>query len=170
MTAARRLWSAALMLNLVVFIGVANWLIAGVERRLENGQLVFLEITRDGAPWLAQGDYMTLQYPICREIDAQLDPNARGSGVAVIRVDEARVGHFLRLHDPAVALADDELLLWYRIRWGRVDHARVAAEEFFFEAEHAAAFRRASYAELRVGDDGRTLLVALCDRQRHRIE
>ena len=66
-------------------------------------------------------------------------------------------------------LAADENLLHYRIRSGRTDKVRVAAEQFFFQEGMAKAFDLASYAEMRITPDGRTLLVALRDHQRRRI-
>ncbi len=111
---------------------------------------------------------MALTYPICREIGQRIAADARGDGHVVIGIDTNQVAHLRRMHD-GEPLAADENLLHYRIRSGRADKVRVAAEQFFFQEGMAKAFDLASYAELRITPDGRTLLVALRDHQRRRI-
>ena len=167
-TKASKSWPPLLWVNLVAFLFAANWIILDKEDHLENGRMVLLEVTQFDPRSLMQGDYMALTYPICREIDAQLGVDARGEGKVVIRIDANQVGHFRRVH-AGEPLAEDEILLHYRIRWGRAKKVRVAAEQFFFQEGLAKEFELARYAELRVTPEGRTLLVALRDQQRQRI-
>ncbi len=161
-------WLPLLWINLLAFLSGANWIIFGKEDHLHSGRMVLLEAAQYDPRSLMQGDYMALTYPVCNEIDAQIEAAARGEGQVVLRVDADNVGHFRRLH-AAESLAADEILLHYRIRWGRANKVRVAAEEFFFQEGLATEFARASYAELRVTAAGRTLLVGLRDDQRRRI-
>ena len=162
------LWVLA---NLSVFLIAANWIILQKEELLANGRTILLPAGRYDPRSLMQGDFMALSYPICRAIERQLPANAHGDGLAVIRVGSDGVGRFLRLRDPEnrAELATDEHLLYFRIRQSRGTRVRVAAESFFFQEGLAAEFERASFAELKVTKDGRTLLVALCDDARRRI-
>ncbi len=157
-----------LWINLLAFVLGANWIIFSKEEHLRSGRMLLLEASQYDPRSLMQGDYMVLRYAICNEIDAKIEAGARGEGQVVLGVDANDVGHFRRLH-AGEALAADEILLHYRILWGRADKVRVAAEEFFFQEGLAAEFERARYAELRVTAAGRTLLVALRDDQRRRI-
>jgi uncharacterized membrane-anchored protein len=165
---ASRIWRPLLAINLLVFLTGANWIISDKEDHLGTGRLVLLAVTQYDPRSLMQGDYMALAYPICQEIDAQVGADARGDGQVVLGIDDDDVGHFRRLH-AGQPLAADEILLRYRIRWGRATKVRVAAEEFFFQEGLAEEFARARYAELRVTAAGRTLLVALRDSERRRL-
>ena len=135
--------------NAVAFLLAVNWLILAKEDYLENGRMVLLRITKYDPRSIMQGDYMALMYPICREINGRIAADARGDGYAVIGIDANGVGHLRRMHE-GEPLAADENLLHYRIRSGRTDKVRVAAEQFFFQEGMAKAFDLASYAELRI--------------------
>lgn len=157
-----------LSINLMAFLVAANWLILDKEDHLRRGRTVLLDVTQYDSRSLLQGDYVALTYPICSEIDARLDVDARGDGQIVIGIDADDVGHFRRLH-AGEPLAPDEVLLHYRIRWGHATRVRVAAEQFFVQEDMAKEFDRTRYAELRVTAAGSPLLVALRDQQRRRI-
>jgi uncharacterized membrane-anchored protein len=157
-----------LLVNLLVVLGTANWIIFKKEDHRANGRLVLLEVTKYDPRSLMQGDYMALTYPIAAAIRSSLATTDRGEGLAVVAIDRNDVGSFRRIHDGST-LATDEHLLQYRIREGSNSRVRVAATEFFFQEGLAEEFERARYAELRVDESGRTLLVALRDTQRKRI-
>lgn len=151
------------VVNLVVFLGTAAWIVADKGDHLAHGRKLWLEVTKYDPRSLMQGDYMALRYPICGEIGAALARDASGDGQAVIRIDADGIGRFVRLHQ-GLALGPEEHLLYYRVRWGRADPVRVAAEEFLFQEGTGMTLDQALYAELRLRADGRTLLVALCGR------
>ena len=155
-------------INLLVFLGAAHWIIAARQEHLHHGTTIYLDVAQYDPRSLMQGDYMNLSYPICTAIETMLQPEARGSGQAVIHIDGDQIGRFRRLHTEK-PIAADEHLLAYRIRRGRNGRIRVAAESYFFQEGHGAAFAAARYAELSITEAGQALLVALCDADRERI-
>ncbi len=154
--------------NLGMFLLVANWITYAKEDLLSSGRSVLLAIEPADPRSLMQGDFMALHYPVSALIDQRVAEKARGEGLVVIAIDQDDVGHFARLHQ-GEELATDEALLLYRIRVGRRNRARVAAEEFFFQEGMAEEFGKARYAELRLAADGQTLLVGLRDSERKLI-
>ncbi len=154
--------------NLVLILGMANWIIQQKEDLLQNGRVVLLEIGKYDPPSLMQGHYMQLNYPICRTIQAKLGDGPQPDGTVVLALDENSVGTFRRVHK-GEALAPGEQLLRYKVRWGRQTRVRVAAESFMFQEGMAQDYDRAEFAELRVDAQGHTLLVALLDKDREQI-
>ncbi len=104
---------------------------------------------------------MTLAYAIARE--GWRTDDAPRDGHLVLKRDENGVGRFVRVHVPDSGLGPGELLLRYRIRDHRV---RLGAEAFFFQEGHAARYERAKYGELRVAENGDSVLVGLRDELR----
>jgi len=152
--------------NLVLVLGVVNWITQDKEDLLQNGRVVLLEVGKYDPRSLMQGDYMALRYLISRTILQRLGEAPETDGAVVLALDPNGVGTFRRIYQEARALAENEQLLRYKVRWGRRERVRVAAETFFFQEGMAAEFERARYAELRVDAQGRTLLVALRDEDR----
>lgn len=66
---------------------------------------------------------------------------------------------FVRLDDGS-PLAAGEYYLLYRVRWQR---AHVAARAFYFQEGYAKDYEKARYGLLRLGADGRQLLMNLTD-------
>ncbi len=124
---------------------------------------MLLQVGRYDPRSLMQGDYMQLQYPICQTIEKRLGPGPQPDGVVVLALDKNNIGTFRRLYEEGETLAEDEQLLGYKVRWGRRNRVRVAAESFFFQEGKADDYSRAQFAELRVDAHGHTLLVALRD-------
>lgn len=156
------------LLNLVVFLAVANGLILGKERHLEHGRTVLLECTIDDFRSPEPGAFVTLRYPICEQIHERLGRDARGEGHVVLDVDASRIGRLRRIHSGG-DLGAGEVLLRYKIRWGRGIKVRVAAEEYVFQEGSAEEFAGVAYAELRLDAEGRALLMGLCDAERQRV-
>ena len=142
----------------VVALGV---LVVGKERILAHGTPVLLELAPVDPRSLMQGDYMVLDYALSREVVQQGYLGRDGS--LVLRLDENGVGRFVREHAPDIPLGPGELLLRYKVRKSRV---RLGAESFFFQEGHAARYDRAKYGELRVAEDGTSVLVGLRDAER----
>ncbi|QRK13827.1 GDYXXLXY domain-containing protein [Archangium violaceum] len=152
-------------LALIVLVLVV--LVVRKELVLAHGTPVLLELAPVDPRSLMQGDYMVLDYAISREVRdpdpfADSDPNTE-DGRLVLRLDENGVGRFVRRDAPGTPLAPGELLLRYRVRKGRV---RLGAESFFFQEGHADQYADAKYGELRVADDGSSVLVGLRDAER----
>jgi len=154
------------MRSRVIFIGFALVALALVvlvvrkERVLSHGTPVLLELAPVDPRSLMQGDYMVLDYAVSREVRKT---EVSQEGLLVLRLDENGVGHFVRRHTPDTPLAPGELLLGYKQREGRV---RLGAESFFFQEGHADRYAGAKYGELRVAEDGSSVLVGLRNAER----
>ncbi|WP_309893145.1 GDYXXLXY domain-containing protein [Archangium sp.] len=154
------------MRSRVIFIGLALVVLALVvlvvrkERVLSHGTPVLLELAPVDPRSLMQGDYMVLDYAVSREVRKT---EVSQDGLLVLRLDENGVGHFVRRHTPDAPLAPGELLLGYKQREGRV---RLGAESFFFQEGHADRYAGAKYGELRVAEDGSSVLVGLRNAER----
>lgn len=167
-------WRGAVaLLAALVALAAVNLSIAGKERLLANGRVVYLELAPVDPRSLMQGDYMQLDYQVAQEILRLLQRHAElapGDGRAVVRLDERSVARFERLvPDPdgaARPLADNEAYLRYRVRDGRL---KFASDAFFFQEGTAEAYETARYGAYRVADDGELLLTALYDEQLRRL-
>jgi uncharacterized membrane-anchored protein len=154
------------MRSRVIFGGLALVVVALLvlvirkERVLAHGTPVLLELAPVDPRSLMQGDYMVLDYAVSRELARSEAPR---QGLLVLRLDENGVGRFLREQTPGTPLAPDELLLRYKERDGRI---RLGAESFFFQEGHADLYAGAKYGELRVAEDGSSVLVGLRDAER----
>jgi uncharacterized membrane-anchored protein len=171
------------LLTALVALAAVNLSIAGKERLLANGRLVYLELAPVDPRSLMQGDYMQLNYAVAQEIMRLLPRHAErkpwlpelapGDGRAVVTLDARSVARFARLepgpndpNDMARPLADNEAYLRYRVRDGRL---KFASDAFFFQEGTAAAYETARYGAYRVADDGELLLTALHDEQLRRL-
>jgi uncharacterized membrane-anchored protein len=145
------LWATALLV-----LGWVNFSILQNERLIRAGETIFLEIGPRDPRSLIQGDYMAMLYQVGQEIEnlEELPP----TGYLVIRLDEQKIGHFVRLDDEQTPLAADERRLRYR---KRVWDVQIGAESFFFQEGQAELYSDARYAELRLTPPGETLLVGL---------
>jgi len=149
----RVLW-AVLLLILVS----ANALILGKEAILADGERMLLRLAPRDPRSLMQGDYMVLRYGLAGDIAGRLASTPSVSGQAVVRLDEQRVAHFVRLHDAAQPLGESERLLYFRKRGNRV---RLAGNAFFFQEGDQGLYRGARYGELRVDQAGHAVLTGL---------
>ncbi|HEX8821906.1 MAG TPA: GDYXXLXY domain-containing protein [Archangium sp.] len=154
------------MRSRVIFGGLALVVVALLvlvirkERVLAHGTPVLLELAPVDPRSLMQGDYMVLDYAVSRELARSEAPR---QSLLVLRLDENGVGRFLREQTPGTPLAPDEVLLRYKERDGRI---RLGAESFFFQEGHADLYAGAKYGELRVAEDGSSVLVGLRDAER----
>lgn len=144
------LWLFALLV-----LGVVNVLVLQKEQLSTHGQVLFLELAPVDPRSLIQGDYMRLQYAISREVDNNSEAR---DGFIVIRLDASNIAQYVRIHDQHTPLAQNELLLPFRVRAFDV---RIGPESFFFQEGHATYYNNARYAELRVSKSGDVLLTGL---------
>ncbi len=153
--------SALIFSGLALVLVVPGAMVAGKERLIAVGEPVLLDLgTRDPRS-LMQGDYMTLNYRMVRELGS-VDGWPR-DGALVVRLDNLGVASFVRRYEGG-QLGDRERLLRYRLR-GRSSSAtlRLGAEDFFFQEGEADRFSTARYAELRVSASGDSVLIGLRD-------
>ncbi len=144
------LWLFALLV-----LGVVNVLVLQKEQLLTHGQVLFLELAPVDPRSLIQGDYMRLQYAISREVDNNIGER---NGLIVVRLDINDIAQYVRIHDQHTTLAQNELLLPFRVRAFDV---LIGPESFFFQEGHAMNYNNARYAELRVSKSGDVLLTGL---------
>jgi uncharacterized membrane-anchored protein len=148
--------------GLALVVGALVALVVQKEAVLARGQPLLLELAPVDPRSLMQGDYMVLDYAVSQE--ARLDVVEQPlEGRLVLRRDEHDVGHFVRIEEPGTSLAPGESWLRYKVRRHRV---RLGAEAFFFQEGHADRYAGAKYGELRVADDGTSVLVGLRDAER----
>ena len=167
--AERHLRIALALAGTVLALAAVNASIAGKERLLDSGRVVFLELAPVDPRSLMQGDYMALNYRLANEITAVLPRRsderawlpelAPANGRAVVRLDDRSVATFVRLDDGR-PLAGDEILLRYRVRDGRL---KFATNGYFFQEGTAADYEAARFGQFRVAPDGELLLTALQD-------
>ena len=157
------------LLACLLIVLLTNLAVAGKEKLLAQGRVVYLQLATVDPRSLMQGDYMALNYQLAREVNDALsakgDQGSRGSGLnasdgrTVVRLDERSVASFSRLED-AQQLAQDEILMRYRVRNGRL---RFASNGFFFREGTGDLYQDARYGMFRVDARGELLLTHLCD-------
>jgi uncharacterized membrane-anchored protein len=157
------------LLACVVILVLVNLSIAGKERLLEEGRVVYLQLSPVDPRSLMQGDYMALDYEVAR-IAFRVLSNSAGKrhsetgltaddGRIVVRLDERSVASFARIEDRR-PLAENEQLMRYRVRNGRL---KFATNAFFFQEGTGGRYQDARYGMFRVNPDGQLLLTGLCD-------
>jgi uncharacterized membrane-anchored protein len=108
---------------------------------------------------------MRLDYALGRSAEVRGGFGWPRTGRIVVRLDGRGVAQFVRRHD-SERLAPGERLLQYRVRGNRF---RIGSDAFFFEQHTASRYTEARYGELRVADDGESVLVGLRDAQWRRL-
>jgi uncharacterized membrane-anchored protein len=152
-----------LVVSAAVLVGL-NVLIVQKERVRRSGQTMLLELAPVDPRSLIQGDYMRLRYAMGDAIDERRADEQIG-GRVVVRLDEEDVAEFVRLYDGG-ELADGEHLL----RWKYRRRISLGSNAYYFEEGQSKVYERAEYGELKVAEDGSTLLVGLRDGALERIE
>lgn len=140
----------------LAILAIINAGIATKERLLSDGRVLFLELAPVDPRSLMQGDYMALRFALANKV-SRMATNQNGK--MVVTADQRGVALFQRLDD-GTPLAQDEHLLRYRLRQGRVE---IASNAFFFQEGQAALYAGARYGELRVADNGEAILTGLRD-------
>ncbi|HEY8550102.1 MAG TPA: GDYXXLXY domain-containing protein, partial [Vicinamibacterales bacterium] len=123
---------ALVLVGLALVLTLPNLQIRRQERLLAEGRTVLLELTTVDPRSLIQGDYMRLDYRIARDLRdvAGWPPD----GSLVVHLDADGVAQFVRRHDESRPLAPGEILLRYRIRYGRL---YIGTDAFHFQEGHA---------------------------------
>jgi len=148
-----------IFVGLALCLGVPFALVAQKERVRVDGTRVLLRLAPVDPRSLIQGDYMSLDYALVRELgDTSGWP---GDGQLVLRLEDGGVAGFVRRHQ-GESLQPGEHLLRYRRRSGGV---RLGAEAYYFQEGTAERYQPARFGELRVTSAGDALLVGLGDEQ-----
>lgn len=157
--------------TLILILALVNWSIAGKEKHLAEGSIVYLELAPVDPRSLIQGDYMALRFRDADAIVRALPKNYEGrgwrsdvdaaDGHAVFTLDDKRIGSFKSIYDDQ-SLAENDILMRYRVRNGKV---KFASNAFFFQEGMAEIFQPARYGQFRVDSNGELLLVAMYDKE-----
>jgi uncharacterized membrane-anchored protein len=139
------------------------------EALLQKGQTVYLALAPLDPRSIMQGDYMALNYEIMNQLNHDrfdsTKPQQPNSGVLVIQIDDQNVGKFVRYDHEGVLAPGEHLLKFHHADWRAV----IGAESYFIPEGSGPSFDHAAYGELKLEPDGTPLLVALCDKERHRL-
>jgi uncharacterized membrane-anchored protein len=152
-----------LAMGAVLVFGIVNWQIAAKERLRSGGQVVYLDLSPVDPRSMMQGDYMALRFLIADAIEGNVSYSP--VRVAVLRLDQRRIGRFQRL-DSSSPLGPGEVRLRFRIRHGAV---WLGTNGFFFQEGDQGLYRTARYGEFRLNEDGDAMLVALRDADLRRL-
>lgn len=144
-------------------------MVAEKEALLRDGQTVYLALAPVDPRSIMQGDYMALNYEIMNKLNHDrfdsTQPQPPNSGVLVIQLDSRNVGTFVR-YDNGGALAPGE----HRLKFHHTDwRAVIGAESYFISEGSGPSFDHAVYGELKVEPNGTPLIIALCDKELHRL-
>jgi uncharacterized membrane-anchored protein len=164
------------LVSLVIILALVNWSIAGKEKHLAEGKIVYFELAPVDPRSLMQGDYMALRFRLADDVYNALPKTedryrwrhnvAASDGYVVAALDERNICSFKGLYENQ-ALSEDEILLRYRVRDGAV---KFATNAFFFQEGHAEYFQPAKYGQFRVDDKGELLLVTMHDENLKKLE
>ncbi len=156
------------VITLIIILGLINTSIAGKEKLLASGKIVYLQLAPVDPRSLMQGDYMALRFALADDVKNALpidnktdhtDIAAPSDGDVIVRLDAQGIGKFEALYN-AQPLAADQILMHYRVRNNTV---KFASNAFFFQEGHSQDYTGARYGQFRVNDSGDILLASLYD-------
>ena len=167
----------AILVLLIILLGI-NGAIAKKEKHLAEGIIVYLELAPVDPRSLMQGDYMALRFRMANEIQQALTRTRNrdewqglltaDDGYAVVRLNERNIGTFQHLQqDETSVLADNEILMRYRVRNGMI---KFATNAFFFQEGHAQRYEQARYGQFRVDAHGELLLADMVDEDLNTLQ
>jgi len=165
------------VITLVIVLTLVNWSIYKKEDQLAHGDIVYLRLAPADPRSLMQGDYMRLRFDMSRSVHNALpkdEDNKRWrqqvnakDGYAVVTLNEQRIAEFKSIYTDQQSLAENEILLRYRVRDGKV---KFATNAFFFQEGHAKIYESAVYGQFRVAEDGDLLLTAMYDKDLNKLK
>lgn len=164
------------LVAMVIILGLVNWSIAGKEKHMAEGKIVYLELAPVDPRSLMQGDYMALRFHIANAVYDALPKHDKSTrwrqkmeatdGFVVVSLNEQNIGTFKRLYKEK-ALSDNEILMRYRVRDSKV---KFASNAFFFQEGHGKFYELAKFGQFRVDDEGELLLVSMYDKDLKKLE
>ncbi len=147
-----------IFITVIVILVAINFQIYQKEQLLTEGSTILLELAPVDPRSLMQGDYMILRYKVAGLAEAT---GVKKDGFLVMELDENKVAKFVRIYDDE-DLQPAEFLLQFRKRGRGIN---LGAESFFFQEGHARFYNNARYGELKVTEDGDSVLIGLRDQQ-----
>lgn len=163
--------------SMIIILAGINWSIAGKEKHLATGHIVYLDLAPVDPRSLMQGDYMALRFRMGDQVYQALPKTEEykrwrhnvegGDGYAIVEQDDRGIAQFKRLHSEGELLAKNELRLRYRVRNGAV---KFATNAFFFEEGQGEVYELAQYGQFRVNDAGELLLAGMFDKDLIKLE
>lgn len=185
-------WGVYQLVTLVVVVILSltqvNLAIRDQEQHLAQGRKLLLALEPVDPRSIMQGDYMRIRLTIQEQISAQLPLEQQWQGLAILRLDQDQIGHFVRLVEitslqrqiwpnwfaaksqqdrvaeamNGAASKDDEvdyLAIQFVVRDGQVQLAN--HDSFFFQQDQADHYQQATYGVYKVNQQGDLLLVDL---------
>jgi uncharacterized membrane-anchored protein len=152
------LWIAAAATITLLVVNGAIWQKEGL---IAQGHKVYVTLAPVDPRSLMQGDYMRLAYPLPAGIDA-LPKIAAGRPYVVARLDARRVAQLLRVVQAGDPIAPGEMRIELTPKAGSWT---LVSDAWLFREGDAALWQNARFAEFRVDESGRALLVGLADAQ-----
>ena len=163
------------LVSLVIVLALVNWSIYKKEDQLAHGKIAYLELAPADPRSIMQGDYMALNYQVARQVYDALPKTKEyklwgqnidaSDGDVVVALDERHIATFKDIYH-GQALANNEILMRYRVRNGAV---KFATNAYFFQEGTAKNYQPARYGQFRVAEDGELLLVAMYDKDLNKL-
>lgn len=160
---------------LITFILIISFFCRAViqkEKIIKEGELILLELAPVDPRSLIQGDYMQLNYAISTkernifdlsvEQDTDEEKYEKPRGYVLLRLDEKRIGHYLKLTDKIEEKEDNQFYIkFFNYNGWRYN---IGAESYFFQEGEAGKFEKAKYGGLKIDDKGNSVLIGLYDK------
>lgn len=147
-----------LLIGVVTFVILAFFIHSVIqkERIIKYGVTVYLELAPVDPRSLMQGDYMQLYYKY-RDYPDSLPKRC----YFILSQDANGVGQFVRFQNSNEPLSEGELaILCYR---NADEWMSIGADSYFFEEGTAALYEEARYGVLKVGANGKQVLIGLAN-------
>lgn len=158
----------------LLVLGGVNYSIAHKESIKRNGETIYLDLAPVDPRSLMQGDYMTLNFQLARQIENSFatpkTTNAAGVSESVPnekpREGETRMADIVLNEKRVVSFSQAPVATSQKLRYRiRKDQVWIGTNAFFFEEGRAAQYANARYGEFRLDRaSGEAVLVGLRDK------
>jgi uncharacterized membrane-anchored protein len=153
------------LINLIVLLWLFNNSMLKKETLLSEGKLVLLELVPVDPRSLMQGDYMTLNYTISRNINHD---SISKRGFCVVKLEKNGIAKKVRLQDDKRPINKNEYSIKYASKqWRGIN---IGAESFFFQEGEGKKYEKAKYGGLKIDNQGNSILIGLYDENLKRIK
>lgn len=160
--------NAILFIFALIIFSVFNYAIYEKQQILSDGEIVLLKITPMDPRSLLQGDYMAFQYAIEEEMENAVKEPQK-NGFAVIKPDNDRVAHFVRIYQ-GETLTDDEKIIKFQYNAELSHHYVIRPSSFLFQEGLGPLYQKAEYAIFHYRGFKNYLLVGMADKNKVQIE
>jgi len=148
-----------ILLNAIIFIGIALTSVFQKEKMLNSSESVILALAPVDPRSLIQGDYMNIRYAITTKVSNSKNIS---DGYIFAKKDDKGIHQFSRFTDLEGREGEGEKKIRFRKRNFRVN---IGAESFFFQEGDGEYFEKAKFGLLKVSESGDVLLVGLLDEK-----